>query len=282
MEGDYTIILITYRDEDESTHKPAEEIFVTHCLRSFGFKYELIEYSYTDSTNFFGRLPVLYFNGNVITQRSLPLFIFTLLDIAEDKGMTTHFENLLYLLRDEMRFNNEYHKSKSRENEKKGFIQALMSLVFGDRPIDVIAEQAICIKEKVISSDHFVGDINMNTLSKIKKLGEVKHSNEHFNSLIDVLIYSYLTEDKSLVTEVLGKSEDWIPDANIPFPVKKDLTSVLQKYKMKFSTKRKEKKIMLQEQQITNNLFNTAISFGLFVSFVSLTYFLTKWKNRNY
>jgi hypothetical protein len=271
------IILITYKDSQNK--KPAEETFATFCLNSFGFAYKLIKYSDTDNTNFFGRLPVLYFNGNIIPHRNVIGFLFALIDIDVDRDLQMYFDNVLYLLRDELRFNSEYYVVKRKQKAEKSFFEAIKSLFYRNSNIDEVSEQAVCLKEKVASSYPNNGSFNvskLNTINKIRLLGEYRSSSEYFNKVRDLLIYTYLEEDKSL-EDVFENYRDKI--AAFPqLPVKTELNIILAKYRMKFSTKHKEKKILLQEQQITNNFYQQVITFGVFITFTGVMYLLSKWK----
>jgi hypothetical protein len=284
------IILITYRDRDNIAYIPAEETFAKNCFGSFGLKFKVIEYDYTDNTSFFGRLPVLYFNGNIIIQRNIPGFLVSLMD-CESSDFLIYFENLLYLLRDELRLKNEYFLLKEREkgNKRQGFIERIKSVFYKASQIDTLAEVIICNRDGVIAThfeDNKFEELKLKILQKIQMFdSKFNIDNEYQRYLKDLLIYSYLLENKShfpeekLTDNILIISEASVTKA-IKLPLRKEIETVILKFRMKFSTKSKERKFLLQEQQITNNFYHTLISFFIFVSFTGVVWYLTKRKKQ--
>ena len=115
-DGKVNIILITYRDINNPNFIPAEEIFMKISFQKFNLEYKVIEYDYTDNTSFFGRLPIIYFNGNIITMRNIPEFIYELLDIPNGDYLQ-NYKNILYILRDKLKFNNEYFSFKIKSQK---------------------------------------------------------------------------------------------------------------------------------------------------------------------
>jgi hypothetical protein len=125
-------------------------------------------------------------------------------------------------------------------------------------------------------------------LNKINTLVQKELDCRIHSKLIKILVDAFLQENNSMIDKKddvrqadMTDNRD-ISDSKMEINLKQDLKAVISKYRMKFCTKRKEKKIPLQEQQLQHNFYHTIISFGIFISFTGIIFLLTKWKkNKN-
>jgi hypothetical protein len=151
---DPKIILITSRLKENVYYKPAEEILLEIVSLSSGLKFEIIECDLYETNNFFGRPPVLYFNGKVITNQNIFHFLRDfMINHNKDHGhvdrheISHHenslaiqrknllFDNLIGVLRDQLRFANEFYfylkmKEKLEKNQNRKIFFSFFSSLF--------------------------------------------------------------------------------------------------------------------------------------------------------
>jgi len=235
---DLKIILITPRLKDNSEYKPAEEILLEILSQRIGLKFEIIECNLYETNNFFGRPPVLYFNGKVITNhnifhflRDLNIFHFEKDEIQKDplldhsaiiQRKNVLFDNIIQVLRDQLRFSNEFYsylkyKEKVEKNQNRKIFFSFFSNFFKIK-IDASAYEQI--SETVLNNFPIISNRENLNLSIEKKLSLlIKDAYIKLNKIIkdfesqrgfdqtltieekifyNLLIFSFLKEDKFL------------------------------------------------------------------------------------
>jgi hypothetical protein len=230
------IVLITYRLDYIQAFKPAEEIFFHIFMEKNNMTYEKIEHKCSKIQGFFGKLPVLYFNGMIITNSEFILFLKDFMVINFNKlKMNSHnnsmikyelenkidifeeiFEKLHFYMKIQMSSINEYqfylkNLEKYEKLEGKSLFQKLKGLFFSSK--NAIYES---LQQKLLNT--LPGQIRLNKINdtcgkKIqenlkdtyKKIGEIIKFLESNKSLdydqvlfLNIFIYAFLQEDEIL------------------------------------------------------------------------------------
>jgi hypothetical protein len=223
------ITLITYRIPENPLFKPAEEIFLHHVMDKLGMTYDIIEYEGLEVNNFFGKLPVIYYNGKIIIQKNIFNFIKdfvfhnqynTNISNSNSSSLTQfkEFENyinlLLFTLKEGLSQANDYYyylkmKEKIEKSKNKKLFSSIRTYLFSRREYENI-------NNYYLNTFPQIGDLNNIYLPIESKLYEVikdSFSRIHFlmgkefadrnqNLFIKLLIFSFLKEDKVLFTKV--------------------------------------------------------------------------------
>ena len=133
---DNKIILITNRLIENPLYKPAEEILLHHVLEKLGMTYEKIEYEGKEVNNFFGKLPVVYYNGRIITHKNLIMFIKSLIfGTVINTEYDGIIENALFILKEGLSQANEYYyylklKEKIEKSKNKKMFSSIKSYLY--------------------------------------------------------------------------------------------------------------------------------------------------------
>jgi hypothetical protein len=319
MEGldEDKIILITYRLPENSKFRPAEEVFMRVMLNKLKLDFEKIDYLGTNMTHFFGRLPVLYFNGKFISNRNIVLFMKELViqQNQEGENFRIFLEDLLSILRDELRNSNEFYyflKSVEKiENPKSFFslIKGKFISYFSDLPPFHKMMKNSLIHSQYIHNNSFqfmtdeskVCEIIKNSFQKIFKMKNKSFLDKEENWFIHILIYSYLQEDKSMFSNIIRPGVDNLSqelsevysnignfyyevdallyDKEVQFTLPLDYKKIILKWCVILNPKKKKKEI--QEVQARNNFYHNLFAIGTFVGVGMLIYYLTNRKKNN-
>jgi hypothetical protein len=218
------IIIITNKFPENPNFQQAEEILLQIILEKNGMKYEKIEYENSfgsEINNFLGKLPVLYFNGKIIPNSKIFHFLKDLVVINGGDNWNfnnTLFENLILILRDQLRFANElYYYNKLKEKYTKDKQKNLFSfkkLLHMNKSYEEMSN-SILNTFTVISSPKYM---HLNSEAKVTEVikdaflklnlliksgrnnlyNSVNNSNSVNSLFISYLIYSFLKEDKLL------------------------------------------------------------------------------------
>lgn len=115
------IILITQRLEENPLYKPAEEIFLHSVLEKFGLTYERIENYSSEVCNFYGKLPVIYYNGKVIMNNHFVSFVkYLVFGDNLDADFEKYIEYIIFTMKESLSNANEFYiYLKSKEKIEK-------------------------------------------------------------------------------------------------------------------------------------------------------------------
>ena len=299
------IILITYRLEDNLSFRPTEETFFKLIFKAIGIKYEKRIYNKEKTTLFFGKLPCLYVDGSIIQNRNITKFIKTILDTIYNDNFDKLFELVEFIIRKELRNSNElyYFTQRNMKYERSKKIFTRISHFFTK---NTHFEKITCDYLNINKNEQ-KEEIILNILKSYNKLhillmqneNTQEHLKENFN-LIDVYLYSYLNEEKTLFEDIAKpylenlKNEDkYIFESfynfyiqfdkfksKMKFKIKsnEEIDKTITDYSMNFgkSKKNDKKEVELSEFERRSVWKYNLFSVGIFVSIGVLFIFLSK------
>lgn len=241
------IILVTYRLKENNLFQPAEEILLHYVVEKLGLTYERIEYDGTEVNNFFGKMPVVYFNGKIIVNKKIVHFLKDIILLQKinfntnSNNATTntcmnllsefdnHIENLIYVLKDQLSFSNEYYyylklKEKYQKLKTKKMLSSLKTFLFTKNDYENVNNNIInsfsCVNnlnQMYMNVDNKIDYLIKDSFHKLHSLINREFSDKNLNLFTKLLIYSFLSEDKNLfikikrpVIEHLKSEEDTI------------------------------------------------------------------------
>jgi hypothetical protein len=213
------IILVTYRLPENPLFKPAEEIFLHDVMEKMGLTYDIIEYDGLEVNNFFGKLPVIYFNGKVILHKNIFSFVKDYLFNGNNtnesfKDFENHFNLLMFTLKEGLSQANEYYyylkmKEKIEKSKNKKLFTSIRSYFFSKREYESVNNYLLNAFPQIANLNNIylpveskIYEIIKDSFSKINLLMSKEFSDRNQNLFMKLLIFAFLKEDKILFTKI--------------------------------------------------------------------------------
>ena len=187
--------------------------------------YEKIEYEGKTINNFFGKIPVLYYNGRIITNKQLFHFLNDLVERNEENNIDIDLSNkkllgeIIHVLKDQLLFADEYyyylynveklHKEKFKSG--LGIYKYLSYVNNGEETITVEILNNFTIESIRLNADYTIIpyqyldpqnkaiELIKDAFSKIQVLTEKLTDKDNY---IKLVIYSLLLQDSLLFHEI--------------------------------------------------------------------------------
>lgn len=223
------ITLITYRLSENPLFKPAEEIFLHHVMEKLGMNYDIIEYDGLEVNNFFGKLPVIYYNGNIIIEKNIFNFIKDFVfhnnlslnspnnnqsSLPQFKEFENYFNLLLFTLKEGLSQANYYYyylkmKEKIEKSKNKKLFSSIRTYLFSRIEYENINNYLLNtfsqignLKNIYLPLESKLYEIIKDSFSKINFLITKEFADRNQSLFIKLLFFSFLKEDKVLFTKV--------------------------------------------------------------------------------
>jgi hypothetical protein len=204
------VIIVSYRIKENEAFRPSEEILLKLIFKASGIQYEKrISYDNTLSS-FFGNLPCLYINGNIIHNRKIFKFVRSILDGQYEKN-DADYDKLVdlieYTISQQLKNNMKIYYNLKRNEKKKNsskFFTRLKHYLFPDAYYIKTACDYLNIEhnDPNNTTQNIINCYN-NIHYILFQKGRLNKPNENamFN-LIEAYLYSFLKEEKTLFNEV--------------------------------------------------------------------------------